>query len=682
MKLDLLLLPLEKNLPLKLSALKALERLEIHSTMDLLLYKPISYSRRILSPNLSKLKHSEEILTRVKINEVLTPSKPSSPMKVHCSNESGSITLVFFKRNPFINNLLKVGNYINCAGKVEFYEYYPQISHPEIIFDKLLHTDFDPKYGLTYGITNNMLRNFIGKIIQLASNIPEWMPIEILRDHRLPSFQAALKELHQGGEETFLANAIKRLKFDEALANQIGFKMLRTQNQKLKPESFSKNLELQQKIMKKFGHNLTQSQKEALSSIEQDQASSNQMIRMIQGDVGCGKTIVALLASCNVIKSDRQVVFLVPTEVLAFQHYSFISKMLDSSGINVAILTSKTSAKERSTIFNQISTGETHFIIGTHALLNEELIFKNLSFIVIDEQHKFGVKQRMMIASKGNNPDILLMSATPIPRSLSMAYFGDLAISKITEMPSNRKKIQTLVTSLSKIDDIIRSIHNKIASGQKIYWVCPLIENKVEELENTTDNNYKIIDILQRYEHLSGIFGDKVAYLHGGMKLEQKNNIIDSFRNGTSPLLISTTVVEVGIDVPDATLMIIENAERFGLAQLHQLRGRVGRGAIESCCILLKGSYTSAIARMRLSIMKESSDGFFIAEKDLTLRGEGEFFGEKQSGGQNFRFLDLATDADIIEEVSKSIEHLKIDESAEFVVRVFNRLNPHKNFIL
>ncbi|MDX1916763.1 MAG: ATP-dependent DNA helicase RecG, partial [Rickettsiaceae bacterium] len=559
--------------------------------------------------------------------------------------------------------------------------HYPQINHPEIILDQALYTDLEPKYSLTYGITNTILRSYINKLLPLSMNIPEWLPVEILQKYNLPSFYNALQELHQGGDKLRLSKSILRLKFDEAFSSQMGLKILRNKNQKLKNRTFAKNLPLQERVMLKFGYNLTEGQKDALKDIEQDQLSQTQMIRMLQGDVGCGKTIVGLLAACNVIAAKSQVVFMAPTEVLAIQHFKFICKMLETEETEVRLITSKTTTKERNILFAEIASGKVDCVIGTHAVLNEELIFKDLRFIVIDEQHKFGVLQRIAISEKGNNPDILLMSATPIPRSLSMIYFGDLAMSKISQVPNNRKKILTFVTSISKMPDIIKAISNRISINQKIYWICPLIEAKESE-ESDNKNDYEIIDVQKRYEYLHDIFGEKVTYLHGGIKQEKKNEIIENFRSGICPVLISTTVVEVGIDVPDATLIIIENAERFGLAQLHQLRGRVGRSDLESICILLKGSCISSVARTRLSIMKESLDGFFIAEKDLALRGEGEFFGEKQSGEQNFRFLDLAEDAYILEEISKVMNKIKIDSPAELAVSLFSKLTPDQNIIL
>ncbi len=668
---------IDSALSLKNEVSIALARLGIHIVADLLLYRPLNYSIRVISPNLSSLKHGDQILTRVKVEEVVLPKKSQGPIRIFCVNSTGSITLIFFRKNRFILNLLKPGNYVNCSGKVEIYEYLPQISHPEIILDKALHTSFEPTYPLTYGIINNQIRLYISKLIHITALLPEWMPLQLINDFHLQSFHYAITELHKGGSSEALSDAINRLKFDEAFANQMGFKIMRSKNIKNKARVYSLDKDLQKRILERFGHTLTESQKTTIKEIELDQSSPYQMIRMIQGDVGCGKTIVSLLTSVNVLQSGGQVALIAPTEVLAHQHFNFISTMLSYENYKIAILTSKTPTKTKNQIFADIESGNVQYIIGTHALFNPDLHFKDLSFVIIDEQHKFGVQQRMTIASKGNNPDILLMSATPIPRTLSMAYFGDLSMSCITDIPSNRKKTQTVVSSLSKLQDIIRAIELKISRNEQIYWICPLIEAK-----DTQEPSQEIIDVQTRYEYLYDIFGSKVSYLYGSMTQDKKNEVIEQFRSGLAPILISTTVVEVGVDVPDATLIVIENAERFGLAQLHQLRGRVGRGYIESCCILLRGTRISQVASNRLNIMKQSHDGFFIAEKDLALRGEGEFFGEKQSGEQNFRFLDISSDAYIIESVRKIVQKIEIEESHKIAMRIFNKLMPDKDIML
>ncbi|MDX1924274.1 MAG: ATP-dependent DNA helicase RecG [Rickettsiaceae bacterium] len=662
-------------LGLKAQAKLALARIGIKTISDLLLYKPTYYIQRAINPNLSKLTNQEEVVIKVKIIEISLPKKKSGITKVACSNETGSITLVFFKIHQFMKQVLQVGKYISCSGKVEFYDHLPQILHPEIIFDLSFITKFEPRYGLTYGLTNNQIRQYISKYITIAKSLPEWLPREIITQNGLPSFFEALSWTHFATDSEKIEKANFRLKLDEALSNQIGFKLLRRKSLAQKNRIFQPDVALQKRVMSRFGYSLTESQRDVILSIQKDQASYGQMMRMVQGDVGAGKTIVALLSSINVLREGGQVALLAPTEVLATQHFNFISKMLEGEGYEIALITSRPNSKNRDKLLESISSGRARYIIGTHAIFTADIKFNDLAFVVIDEQHKFGVQQRMEIINKGNVPDVLIMSATPIPRTLSMTQFGDLAMSRITQIPSNRKIIQTFVSTFAKMDDIIKAISTRLAKGEKVYWVCPLIESK----ENSSSENS---DLINRSEFLRSIFGDKVSQLHGGINPEKKNEIIAQFRGGISPLLVSTTVVEVGVDVPDATLIIIENAEKFGLAQLHQLRGRVGRGEIQSSCILLRGERLSEIAKERLKIMKESSDGFFIAEKDLALRGEGEFFGEKQSGDQNFRFLDIAEDADIIE-IASNIANKEDDmEKYNILMTLFTKIAAKQDIIL
>lgn len=670
---------IDKHLKLDKPKVEGLARLGIYRVIDLLIYTPYDYKELKIFPDLTKLHHEEEVIIKVTVKEIKYPQKRSSPTKIYCANHTGGITVTYFNMHSYLKTIYRIGNVLTISGKVEFYDNFPQISHPDIIYDANLISSKEPKYALTYGLLNNQLRSYISKLLPLAEKTQEWLPKEIIDHYELPSFYEALKSIHSisnsnNSTKNSSTKSFLRLKIDEAFSNQLGFKFIQEKCIKEKDRIFPKDLELQSRILKKFPYSLTQGQLNAIKEIESDQIKNDQMLRMVQGDVGCGKTIVAFLASLNVLKSGGQVALMAPTEVLASQHFEFVSKYLDNTGYQTCLLSSKTKPKEREKLFASIKNGEIHYIVGTHSLLNEKLEFKDLAFVIVDEQHKFGVNQRIELVSKGNNPDVLIMSATPIPRTLSLTYFGDLSMTKITEMPSNRKKINTVVSSTTKLPDVFHLVSNKIKNNEKIYWICPLISQADNnEQENKANKDQIYIDVAQRYEYLQGLFGDKVGELHGALKQEKKHSIIEEFRNGEISILVSTTVVEVGVDVPDATLIVIENAEKFGLAQLHQLRGRVGRGSLDSSCILLYGKYTSKIAFERLKIMKESSDGFYIAEKDLLLRGEGELLGEKQSGAQNFRFVDLAADYEIIKACNKAVSNLTINQDLIQVISIFNK---------
>ncbi|MDX2050115.1 MAG: ATP-dependent DNA helicase RecG [Rickettsiaceae bacterium] len=655
----------------------ALKRLGIQTVSDLLLYKPEYYVRRFINPNLSHLKHGQDIAFSGKIEEIQVPAKRTSPLKIECSNSTGSISLVYFSMPSGLKKILSKGKTYIFSGKVQFYDYYPQITHPEIIFDKSLLTHEDPKYSLTYGLTHNMIRNYIFQIIRLGDlSIKEWLPGELITQYGLPAFMDAIHSIHSlPNNNTPKNKAILRLKYDEALSNQLGFRIAKEKTKVYKTENYPVASKLKSDILANFPYNLTKGQINAINDIEKDQSQNIQMFRMIHGDVGCGKTIVALVTSLNVIDKGSQVAIMAPTEVLASQHFQFVTKMLRDTNHNAALLTSKMSQKEQKLTLTDIENGLVSIVIGTHSLISEKVKFKKLGYVIIDEQHKFGVNQRYNLISKGENPDILIMSATPIPRTLAMTYFGNLDITKIPDMPSSRIAVKTLVVSASRLSEIEKLLATKIEKNEKIYWICPLIEQNEED-----PGLYS--DVKKRYDYLSNIFAEKVSYIHGFMSQEEKNLAIEQFKNGNISILVSTTVVEVGVDVPDATLIVIENAEKFGLAQLHQLRGRVGRGSLESMCVLLYGKATSKIAYERFKVMKESNDGFYIAEKDLLMRGEGELLGEKQSGVQNFRFLDIEMDAKIIEEAADIAKYFTDHDLANIVVLIFNKFITQKNIVI
>ncbi len=664
----ILLEPINKIITLDKIKENALNRLGIEIVADLLLYKPTSLKKRRIYPNLATLRHHDEVVIKAKVIEIIYPQKKTQPVKYFVSNETGGVTIIFFKFHNYFKKSLCIGKEIIIGGKVELYDYRPQIAHPEIIFDQSQITEFEPKYPLTYGITNSMMRNYIYKAISVCNISHEWIPENLLQEYSIPSFMDAVKNLHQ--YKNFSASLEKstlRLKIDEAFLNQISFRYIRERATKLKGRKFKVNNDLKEKVLKKLGFELTQGQIDVINDIEVDQMSPNQMLRMVQGDVGSGKTIVAILTALNVISAGSQSAIMVPTDVLAQQHYQAATSLLADFNINVILLTGKITGKKKEILLESIKSGEAHLVIGTHSLFQEKVIFHDLGYIIVDEQHRFGVNQRMDLVSKGDRPDVLIMSATPIPRTLSLTMFGDLAISYIKTKPLNRKNITTLACSVKKLDDICIAIRNRIEKGEKVFWICPLIGITDKEEYSTFS------DVETRFSYLNNIFGDEVEFLYGTMSQEEKSKVINKLLDSTIKILVSTTVIEVGVDIPDATLIIIENAEKFGLAQLHQLRGRVGRSNLESVCILLYGAQTSKIAFQRLKIIKDSQDGFYISEQDLILRGEGELLGQKQSGEQNFRFLDISMDASIINKCNFVANKMEITDNLILQMSIFNK---------
>ncbi|NRB10350.1 MAG: ATP-dependent DNA helicase RecG [Rickettsiaceae bacterium] len=689
-------------LPIKDTAKAALNRLGIEYVRDLLFYSPISYNINDTAPNLSCLQDKQLIQTRITIDEISVPKMRGRPTKIYVSNETGSMILVFFNKIPaFIFAKLKIGSSHIVAGKVQHFDRMVQMTHPEFIFRKELSVSVEPVYPLTYGIINKQLYGYIieaikavtisikaktnfGAITEIVTN-EEDTSNECLLNEKLymESLLTEIKQLHLIGvkpqemTEAKLNFIVEKLATKELFANQLSLLKLKQEEKTSKGRKFIIDKETQQQILVTLGFELTQDQEKVIAEIEQDQVKERQMMRLLQGDVGSGKTLVALLTIINVVKSKQQVAFMAPTDLLSMQHYQFLQKALQHTNINIALLTGKTRIKARREIKADLADGTINILIGTHALFQEGVDFQDLGFVIIDEQHRFGVEQRLELINKASHPDVLVMTATPIPRSLTLTIFGDMESSQIKTKPKNRLPITTTVTSLSKKISIIGSLAKKLDQGEKIYWVCPLIDPKDTSLETETeteniddDNNYA--DVTTRFQELNEHYPGQVGLLHGRLKEIEKEKLMQDFKAGTLKILVTTTVIEVGIDVPDSTLMIIENAEKFGLAQLHQLRGRVGRGTLKSYCILLYNPKRfSKLARKRLEIMRNSNDGFYIAEQDLILRGGGEILGTKQSGEPDFFFADLARDLKILLAANKLASKITHDDFAKFQIELF-----------
>jgi len=681
--------PVKAFINIREDTVAALKRLGINNIRDLLFYSPVAYQNKTLSPNLTEVKEGDLIQVEVVIESVNLPRKNHQPLKVTASNDTGSLLLVFFHTPPpFIFNKLKIGTSHIISGKVQFFDHYLQISHPEFIVNPKLAKEIEPIYSLTYLLNNKQLYLYIIKAIDIFEEKCKLVQDKEVKEY-LESLLLNLKVLHvighcdnlsshllchsrplchsrEGGnpEKKVMDPAVKprddielakkQLAAKELIANQISLFKVRTQIAGKQGNIYPKAEKIQVNILNELGFELTPYQKQVIEEIERDQASNIEMMRLLQGDVGSGKTLVSLLTMVNVVSAEFQATLMAPTDLLANQHYEFFVKALKNTDIRTALLTGKILGSTRKNIMLQLETGEIDILIGTHALFQEKVNFKKLGYIVIDEQHRFGVQQRLNLINKGVNPDVLVMTATPIPRSLALTMFGDMTISKLRGKPKNRLPIVTNTMSTNKIEHIIEAINRKIIAGERIYWICPLIEQGEKE---TTEEDSLLMDVGSRFNSIENIYQECTSFIHGRMKNEQKDQIMKQFKEGSIKILVATTVIEVGIDVPEATLIIIENAEQFGLAQLHQLRGRVGRGSLQSYCILLYNpKRLGKVARDRFEIMKKTNDGFYIAEQDLKLRGSGEMLGVKQSGEIEFFFADLASDYDLLLKANKFVE--------------------------
>lgn len=607
---------------------------------DLIFHLPSNIVDRSYYPKLSDAQIGRICTLKVKVIEHMVPKNKHQPYKVLVNDGTENLTLIFFKiYADSIAKNLPVGAFRYISGKLEKFNNTLQMTHPDYIVqeqDVAKLPKFETVYPLTAGLSNKMLNNYINQALGKTPNLPEWLDDEFIRKQGWLSFKEALSDVHNPKYMSDLepySKSRSRLAYDELLANQLALAIVRERVKKQQGRIISGNGMLRKKILEKLPFTLTDAQKNVLTEIYDDQAKPYRMLRLLQGDVGSGKTIVALLSMLNGVEAGVQTAIMAPTEILAKQHFETISEICDNIGVNVALLTGKTKAKERREILQDLENGKINILIGTHALFQSDVNYKDLGFVVVDEQHRFGVHQRLSLSEKGNKTDILVMTATPIPRTLVLTSYGDMEYSKIDQLPEGRKPVDTRVLPVSKLSEIVAGLKRKIDTGAKAYWVCPL----VEESEKSD-----LAAAEARFEDLQKIFGNKVGLIHGKMKEKEKDTIMDKFANSDEiNLLVATTVIEVGVNVPEATVMIIEHAERFGLSQLHQLRGRIKRGINEATCLLLYSFPLSETAKERLNIMKQTEDGFLIAEKDLELRGGGEILGTKQSGFCDFMIADM-----------------------------------------
>ena len=615
--------------------------------VDLCWHLPTGLVDRRHRPKIAEIKDGEIVTVEVQVGMHIAPRQKRLPYRVHVHDETGEMQIVFF--NPYkewLARTLPEGSTRVLSGKVEFYQGQPQMTHPDHIvsLDELENLPLlEPIYPLTAGVTLKPLQKAIRAAVDLAPELPEWQDAAWLKARRWDAWLPSLRAAHNPDSAEALkpnAAARARLAFDELLANQLALGIVRLKMRKLPGRSIKGDGHLREKVLAALPFALTGAQVSALAEIDADMAAEHRMLRLLQGDVGSGKTVVALLAMLNAVEIGYQAAMMAPTEILARQHLASLEPLCEAAGARIALLTGREKGKKRDDILNALHAGEIDILVGTHALFQEDVGFKALGVAIVDEQHRFGVHQRLALQAKGGlGTDVLVMTATPIPRTLTLTAYGDMDVSRLHEKPPGRKPVDTRALPLERLDDVVSSLQRALDAGAQVYWVCPLVEES------------DVIDAAaaeDRYAHLHQIFGDVVGLVHGRMKATEKDAAMARFAAGETRILVATTVIEVGVNVPSATVMVIEHAERFGLAQLHQLRGRVGRGGDKSSCLLLYQAPLGETAAARIKIMRETEDGFRIAEEDLRLRGAGELLGTRQSGLPSFRLADMAEHAELL----------------------------------
>ncbi|HZR74176.1 ATP-dependent DNA helicase RecG [Bradyrhizobium sp.] len=616
-----------------------LGRDEAPRLVDLLLHLPSSVIDRRARPKIRDAVPGTVVTLEVTVDRH-RPSPPRNaraPYLVYASDDTGDVVLTFFRaKADYVEKLLPVGAKRYVSGTLQMYDGVPQIVHPDRVVDEAGFaklSGIDPVYPLTEGLALGSLRRAIAQALQKLPDLPEWISPEVIRRCKFPPVKEALNRVHIPVE---LSDILpdgpfwSRLAFDELLAGQLALALVRAQLRRPAGDRHAGDGHLRRKIIDALPYALTSSQRETAAAIAEDLKQPVRMLRLLQGDVGSGKTVVALLAAAAVTEVGKQAALMAPTEILARQHIKTITPLAERAGLRVAILTGREKGKERRDILARLEAGEIDFLVGTHALIQDDVIFKSLALAVVDEQHRFGVRERLALTSKGEAVDVLVLSATPIPRTLVMTYFGDMDISELREKPAGRQPIDTRAVPMNRLAEVMDAVGRAIDKGKRVYWIVPLVEES--ELMEVA-----LTDAEQRFASLKERFGDKVGLVHGKMKGTDKDRTMAQFAAGEINLLVATTVVEVGVDVPEASIMVIENAERFGLAQLHQLRGRIGRGSEASTCLLLYREPLSEMSKARLKVIRETTDGFRIAEEDLRLRGEGDVLGIRQSGLPGYR---------------------------------------------
>ena len=652
---------------------KLLKKKKIEKVSDLLLNFPQGYTDRSNLQTLDKLEIGKITTIKVRPIKYNFPRIRNLPNKVICEDDKGKIDIIFFNsREGYIRKILPIQSNVVISGKINFYKNKYQITNPSYIVpeekENYVNTII-PKYSLTEGLTEKVYRKLIEQVLNKVDNLKEWHTSEILKKIGNVSWLKSILELHKGSINDFSSKYYKRIAYDEILSNMLALSQVRQRIKKLKKKKKFFDENISKNLIQNLSFSLTKDQKKVVNEINNDLKSEYKMFRILQGDVGSGKTIVSFIAAANVIRSGYQVVLMAPTEILAKQHYNLAKKVFVGSNITIDFLSGKTSLKDKKKIQENLLNDKINFLIGTHALFQKKIQFKKLGLSIIDEQHKFGVRQRIELSNKGGNEcDILLMSATPIPRTLIMSVYGDMDVSRIIEKPANRKNIITLSKPEEKIDEILLFIKKKIHAGGQIFWVCPLIEES---------SKLDFSAVVKKHNLLSKKFLNQVGLIHGGLDKNEKNHVLNKFLRKEINILVSTTVIEVGIDFPNANVIVIENSNKFGLSQLHQLRGRIGRGETQGTCILLYKQNLSENAKKRIRILKSSNDGFLIADEDMKIRGFGDVLGYQQSGIKNFKLADPIHHENLFKIAERNVKEIELNENNfkryEFIMKLFDK---------
>jgi ATP-dependent DNA helicase RecG len=628
---------------------------------DLLFHLPVDVMERTLSPTVQEAEAGKRLVLVVKVEGHYPPPPGKSkrqPYKVICGDATGDLILTFFHgTTEFLRRQLPEGAEIAVAGRIEIYNGVRQMAHPDAMVSVTKLKELlapQPVYPLTADLTQGRLQRWIAAALEKFPEVPEWIGDAVRTQHGWMGLKASLEALHAPKHRDDLlpeTPARARLAYDEAMASQLVLLLVRRYEAKYQGIRLAMGGPLYRRMSETLPFALTAGQREVLGEIEADVRSGRPMLRLLQGDVGSGKTVVALMAMLAAVDGGTQAALMAPTGILAQQHFRGLSRWCEAIGAKCVLLVGSQSAAERKRALAAIESGEADIVIGTHALFQKGVAFKRLGLAVIDEQHRFGVMQRMALASKGEAPHMLLMTATPIPRSLTLTLYGDLDSSALREKPAGRQPITTRAVPTAREAEVVARLHTAVQEGARIYWICPLVGDD----ESPEESDFAAAT--DRYEALKQPFPGKVGLVHGRMKLEEREEEMRRFASGEYQILVATTVIEVGVDVPEATVIVIENAERFGLSQLHQLRGRVGRGDKPSSCLLLYGEQLSEYGKERLKVIRDMDDGFEIAEEDLRLRGGGDMLGTRQSGLPDFRFIDLYKHGDLIRQARRDIEH-------------------------
>jgi ATP-dependent DNA helicase RecG len=642
--------------PRMLSLLKKALRLPpgvtVPRVIDMLWHTPAGVIDRRATPTIASAVPGTIATLELRILKHRPPPRGNSkaPYKVSCEDDTGTMDIVFFRiERGFVERQLPEGSVRFVSGRVEHFADKVQMSHPDYIVAPERRDDLpllEPVYPLTAGLSGKLLVKAIRQAVDRMPDVPEWQAPGWLAAKSYPSFKVALARLHRPEDVSDISNggpAWQRLAYDELLAGQLALGLVRLSFKAQAGRAIAGDGRIRALLTASLPFQLTGSQIKAVADIVADMAAPNRMLRLLQGDVGSGKTMVALMGMAAAVEAGAQAALMAPTEVLARQHAETMAPLAVKAGLRLGLLTGREKGKPRREVLSRLASGDIDILIGTHALFQDDVEFKDLGFAVIDEQHRFGVHQRLALQSKGKDggANVLVMTATPIPRTLLMTNYGDLDVSRLTEKPAGRKPVVTTLVSNERLEDVVGGLRRAVSEGAQIYWVCPLIEtSEVSELTAAEE----------RAGHLNQVFGDGVVgLLHGGMTGPAKDAVMAAFSADQLKILVSTTVIEVGVNVPNASIMVIEQAERFGLAQLHQLRGRVGRGSRQSYCLLLYQGPLGKTMEARLKMMKDTEDGFLIAEKDLELRGGGEVMGARQSGAPEYRVAEVPGFADLVE---------------------------------